>query len=94
MAGRWSSLRSCSAIQTASCSDGTLIGESCHQLLQPKAGGAKRKLELNGLAEIPQTQLRPGFLKLSRNEHCQAPGLRDSGDSPSIPSRSLETLEP
>lgn len=39
----------------------SLISESCHQLLQPEAGGARRrKLELKGLAEIPQTQLRPG----------------------------------
>lgn len=55
----------------------SLISESCQQLLLPKAGGARRKLELNGLAEIPQTQLRPGLLKLSRNEHYQAPGLRE-----------------
>lgn len=34
----------------------SLISESCQQLLQPKAEGARRKLELNGLAEIPQTQ--------------------------------------
>lgn len=56
VAGSWGSLRSGSAVQTAACSDGTLRSVRAVS----KAGGARRKLELNGLAETPQPRLRPG----------------------------------